>query len=66
MRPSWKSITFTYAQQWPSSEESLSLLEDVSLSYLAFFYYIYHDWDMLITLMERWDLKGNRKMFFLI
>lgn len=59
MRHFRKSVTFTYTQQWPQSIESLSLLKDVLLSYLAFFYYIYHGWDMLIAMMERGDPKFN-------
>jgi len=34
-------------------------LEEISLSYLAFANYIYHDRDMLTTLMERWDSNSN-------
>lgn len=59
MRPYRKSDTFTYTQLWPQSVESLSLLEDVSLSYLDFLYYIYHDQDMLTTLMEWWYPNSN-------
>ena len=59
MRPFDKSATFTIAQQWPQTEESCSILEDISMSYLAFANYIFHDQDMLIALMERWDLNSN-------
>ena len=34
-------------------------MEVVLLSYLAFADYIYHEWDMLIALMERWDPNSN-------
>lgn len=34
-------------------------MEDISLSYLAFADYIFHDQDMLIALMERWDPNSN-------
>jgi len=59
MRASRKSIAFTIAQQWIQSQEDWSLLEELSLSYLAFTDYIFHYRDMLIALMERWDLNSN-------
>jgi len=59
MRSFGKSTAFTYAQSWPQSKESLSLFEDISLSHLVFVDYIYHDRDMLTTLMERWDPNSN-------
>jgi len=36
-----------------------NLLEELSLSYLVFADYIYHDRDMLTALMERWDPNLN-------
>jgi len=34
-------------------------VEELSLSYLVFVDYIYHDRDMIIALMERWDPNSN-------
>ena len=34
-------------------------MEELSLSDLAFADYIYHDKDILTTLMERWDPNSN-------
>jgi len=59
MRASGKSATFTIMQQWPQSQKDWSLIEELSLSYLTFADYIYHDKDMLIALMERWDPNSN-------
>jgi len=59
MRTSSKSVAFTTAQRWPQSQVDWNLLEELSLSYLAFSDYIYHDRDMLIALMEKWDPNSN-------
>jgi len=37
-----------------------NLLEELSLIYLVFANYIYHDRDMLTALMERWDPNSNK------